>query len=415
MDVARPNLPRKRMRRALSGAATISLILLITLGLSRLRPAVPTVERATVWVDTVKRGPMVRQVRGLGALAAEDTRWIPATTLGRVERIIVQPGTTVDPTTVILELSNPTLDQELQEAELKLAASEASLANLRVLLDNDALQQQASAAAIEADYKRAAMLVDVNERLAAEQLIAGLTLKQSKLDAEQLAVRYQIATKQLERNAEAIHARLAVQQSEVDQARAVLRLKQRQVHELRVRSGVAGVLQLVPVDVGQQVAPGTNLARVANPSHLKAELKIAETQAKDIQIGQVASIDTRNGVVDGRVVRVDPSVQNGTVTVDVRMTGPLPKGARPELSVDGTIELERLPDVLFMGRPAFGQEHSTIGVFRLEPGGSATRARVRLGRSSVDTVEVLSGLNLGDQVILSDTSTWDEFDQIHLH
>jgi len=414
MDIARPlNLRRKRIRRTLYGGATLSLVLVVTLGLSRLKPAAPTIERATVWVDTVKRGPMVRQVRGLGALVPEDIRWIPAASVGRVERIVVRPGTAVDVNTVILELRNPTLVQELQEAQLKLKASEASLANLRVQLDNEALQQQASTASIEADYKKAAMLVEVHEQLAAQQLLASLTLKQSKLDADQLAARYQIATKQLAGNAEAIHARLAVQQSEVDQARAILGLKQRQVDELHVRAGVAGMLQLVPVEVGQQVAPGTNLARVADPSRLKAELKIAETQAKDIQIGQAASIDTRNGLVNGRVVRIDPSVQNGTVTVDVVMDGPLPKGARPDLSVDGTIELERLDDVLYVGRPAFGQEHSAVGLFKLQSG-EAARVQVKLGRTSVNTVEVLSGLAAGDQVILSDLSAWDAFDRIRL-
>ena len=415
MDIALPsNLRQKRIRRGLYGGAAVTLVLLITLGLSRLQPAAPTVERATVWIDTVKRGPMVRQVRGLGTLVPEDIRWMPAATLGRVERIVVRPGTKVEAHTVILELSNPTLDQELQDARLKLQASEASMANLRVQLANDALQQQASAAGIEADYKKAALLAEINEQLAAQQLVSLLTLKQSKLDADQLAARYDIVTKQLGRSAESIQARLAVQQSEVDQARAVMHLKQRQVDELHVRAGVAGMLQVVPVDVGQQVAPGTNLARVANPARLKAELKIAETQAKDVQIGQTASIDTRNGVVAGKVVRIDPSVQNGTVTVDVAMDDPLPKGARPDLSVDGTIELERLSDVLYVGRPAFGQEQSAAGLFKLGAGGSATQVQVKLGRSSVSTVEVLSGLHVGDQVILSDMSAWSAFDRIRL-
>jgi HlyD family secretion protein len=314
---------------------------------------------------------------------------------------------------VILELSNPTLQQELQDAELKLRAAEASLTNVRVQMQNDYLQQQASTASIEADSKKATLQADVNDQLAAKDLVSVLVLKQSKLDADQLAARYQLALKQLESHAESMPARLAVQKAEVDQARAVLQLKQRQVDELHVRAGVAGVLQLVPVDVGQQVAPGTNLARVADPSRLKAELKIAETQAKDVQIGQLASIDTRNGLVDGRVVRIDPSVQNGTVTVDVAMDGPLPKGARPDLSVDGRVELERLADVLYVGRPAVGQEQSVVGLFKLQPGGAA-RTQVKLGRSSVNTVEVLSGLNVGDQVILSEMSTWDAVDRIRL-
>jgi HlyD family secretion protein len=414
MDIARPsNARQQRIRRALFGVVGLTAVLLITLGLSRLKPAAPSVERATVWIDTVKRGPMVREVRGLGTLVPENIRWIPATTMGRVERIALRPGVTVNAEAVILELSNPALQQELQDGQLKLRAAEASLTNLRVQMQNDYLQQQASTASIEADAKKAALQADVNEQLSAKELVSTLTLKQSKLDADQLAARYQMALKQLASHAESMPARLAVQQAEVDQVRAMLQLKQQQVDELRVRAGISGVLQLVPVDVGQQVAPGTNLARVADPSRLKAELKIAETQAKDVQIGQSASIDTRNGLIDGRVVRIDPSVQSGTVTVDVAMDGPLPKGARPDLSVDGKIELERLNDVLYVGRPAFGQEQRAVGLFKLLAGG-ATRLQVKLGRSSVNTVEVVSGLNVGDQVILSDMSAWDAFDRIRL-
>jgi HlyD family secretion protein len=416
MDIARPsNVRQKRIRRALYAGVGLVAVLLITLGLSRLKPAAPSVERATVWIDTVKRGPMVRQVRGLGTLVPEDIRWIPAQTQGRVERIILRPGVTVTPDTEILELSNDQLQQELQDAELKLKASEASLANLRVQVQNDYLQQKATAANVEADYNKAKMQAEMNEALAKDQLVSALILKQSQVDADQLKVRSEIAKDQLASYAESMKARLAVQQSDVDQQRALVQLKRSQVAALKVRAGFAGVLQLVPVDVGQQVAPGANLARVADPSRLKAELKIAETQAKDIQIGQLASIDTRNGIVDGRVVRIDPSVQNGTVTVDVTMTGALPKGARPDLSVDGTIELERLNDVLYVGRPAFGQEQSTVGLFKLTDDGSgAERTQVKLGRSSVNTVEILSGLKVGDQVILSDMSAWDAFDRIRL-
>jgi HlyD family secretion protein len=414
MDIARPsNVRQKRIRRAVYGVLALSAVLLITLGLSRLKPAAPSVERATVWIDTVKRGPMVLDVRGIGTLVPENIRWIPATTIGRVERIVLRPGITVSPDAIILELSNPSLEQELQDVQLKVKAAEASLANLKVQLQNDLLQQQATTASIEADAKKAALQLDVNEQLSAKDLVSSLVLKQSKLDAEQLAGRYQLAAKQLATHAESMPARLAVQQAEVDQARAILQLKQRQVDELHVRAGVAGVLQIVPVDVGQQVAPGTNLARVADPSHLKAELKIAETQAKDVQIGQFASIDTRDGLVDGHVVRIDPSVQNGTVTVDVAMDGPLPKAARPDLSVDGRVELMRLKDVLYVGRPAFGQDQSAVGLFKLQDNG-AVRTQVKLGRSSVNTVEILSGLNVGEQVVLSDMSAWDAFDRIRL-
>jgi HlyD family secretion protein len=415
MDIARPsNLRQKRIRRTVYGVAALSLVGLITLGVSRLKPAAPGVERATVWIDTVKRGPMLRDERGIGTLVPEDIRWIPATTVGRIERITIRPGTVVAAGSIILELSNPQLEQELQDAGLKLKAAEASLTNLRVQLQNDTLAQEAITASVEADYKKAALQVEANQQLAVKGLVSDMTLKQATLDADQLSARYTIARKQLASHAESMQARLAVQMSEVDQTRAVVSLKQRQVNELQVRAGFAGVLQVVPVEVGQQVAPGTNLARVADPSRLKAELKIAETRAKDIQIGLPATIDTRNGVVSGRVVRIDPSVQNGTVTVDVAMDGPLPKGARPDLSVDGTVQLERLADVVKVGRPAFGQEQTAVGLFRLLPGGEATRVQVKLGRTSVNEVEIVSGLNPGDQVILSDMSAWDAFERIRL-
>jgi HlyD family secretion protein len=415
VDIARPsNVRQKRIRRAIYVAVGLAVIGGIALGLSKLKPAAPGVDRASVWIDTVKRGPMVRDVRGIGTLVPEDIRWIPATTQGRVERILLRPGTVVAATSVILDLSNPQLDQELQDAQLKLKAAEASLANLRVQAQNDQLAQEATTANIEGDYKKAALQVAANEQLLAKGLVSDMILKQARLDADQLASRYAIAKKQLASYTESTQARLAVQQSEVEQARAVAQLKQRQMDDLHVRAGFAGVLQLVPVDVGQQVAPGANLARVADPSRLKAELKIAETQAKDIQPGQSASIDTRNGIVAGKVVRIDPSVQNGTVTVDVLMDDSLPKGARPDLSVDGTIELERLHDVLYVGRPAFGQEQSAVGLFKVQPDGGATRIQVKLGKSSVNTVEIVSGLSVGDQVILSDMSAWDAFDRIRL-
>jgi HlyD family secretion protein len=415
MDIARPDQTRrKRIRRALYGGAAVLAVGGITLGLSKLKPAAPGVERGTVWIDTVKRGPMVRDVRGQGTLVPEDIRWIPATTQGRVERIRLRPGTPVTATSVILDLSNPQLDQEFRDAELKLNGAEASLSNLKVQSQNEALAQEAATANIEAEFKKAALQVEANEQLAKKGLVPDMILKQSRLEADQLSSRYAIAKKQLDSYSESIQARLAVQQSEVEQARAAVKLKQQQVDDLHVRAGFAGVLQLVPVEVGQQVAPGANLARVADPSRLKAELKIPETQAKDIQPGQTSSIDTRNGVVAGKVVRIDPSVQNGTVTVDVIMTEPLPKGARPDLSVDGTIELERLRDVLFVGRPAFGQEQSAVGLFKVQPDGTASRVPVKLGATSVNVVEIRSGLNVGDQVILSDMSNWDAFDRIRL-
>jgi HlyD family secretion protein len=416
MDIARPsNLKKKRIRQAIYAGAGLLAVVLVSVGLSRLKPAAPTVERAVVWPDTVKRGPMVRNVRGLGILTPEDIRWIPATTQGRVEKIILRPGTAVKSDSVILELSNPTLEQQLQDAELKLAAADAGLANLKVQLQNDLLASRASAASIEGDYQKARMNSEMKEALAKDKLVSELELKQAKVDAEQLGVRTQIAKEQLETKADSMRAQMAVQQSAVDQARALLALTRQQKDELKVRAGLDGMLQLVPVEVGQQVAPGTNLARVANPNRLKAEIKIAETQAKDIQIGQKSEVDTRNGVVEGRVARIDPSVINGTRTVDVTLMGDLPKGAVPDLSVDGTIELERLADVLYMGRPAFGQDQSVVGLFKVGGDGvTAERTQVKLGKSSVNTIEILSGLKVGDQVILSDMSAYDAYDRIRL-
>jgi len=416
MDIARPsNARKKRIKQAIYAGVGLLAVVLVSVGLSRLKPAAPTVERAVVWPAKVERGPMVRQVRGLGTLTPEDIRWIPATTQGRVEKIILRPGTQVKSGDVILELTNPQLEQQLQDAQLKLGAAEAGLANIKVQLNNDLLQQRATSATVEADYNKAKMQAQMNEALAKDQLVSDLVLKQSLGDAQSLEIRNQISKDQLASKAASMKAQTEVQQSLVDQARAFLRLTQQQRDELKVRAGLDGMLQLVPVEVGQQVAPGTNLARVANPSRLKAEIKIAETQTKDIQIGQKAEVDTRIGIVQGRVARIDPSVQNGTRTVDVALTGELPRGAVPDLSVDGTIELERLNDVLFMGRPAFGQDQSVVGLFKIGIDGvNAERVQVKLGRSSVNTIEVLSGLKVGDQVILSDMSAYDAYDRIRL-
>jgi HlyD family secretion protein len=416
VDIARPSrLRQKRIRQTLYAGGGVAAVLLITLGLSRLKPAAPTVDRSTVWVDAVKRGPMVRQVRGVGTLVPEEIRWIPATTQGRVERILLRPGTHVNPQSVILELSNPQLEQEVQDAELKVKAAEASLRNLRVQVQNDFLQQKAAAANIAGEYSKAKMQAEMNETLAKQQIVSLLVFKQSQVDAQQLGIRDQIAKEQLAGYEESMNARVAVQQSDLDQARAVVTLRRRQRDELKVRAGLEGVLQVVPVDVGQQVAPGANLARVANPTRLKAEIKVAETQGKDIQLGQRAEIDTGNGIVQGVVARIDPSVQNGTRTVDVTLMGELPKGAVPDLSVDGTIELERLAEVLYVGRPAVGQEQTEIGLFKLEEDGQlATRVQVKLGRASVNAVEIVSGLHVGDRVVLSDMSAWDGFDRVRI-
>ncbi len=415
MDVALPDRSKaKRRRRLAVGAVVLAVVSMAGIAVVRLKPAAPPVDRASVWVDTVKRGRMLRDVRGQGTLVSEDLRWIPATTTGRVERILLRPGTPVAADSVILQLSNASLEQELEDARLKLKAAESGLTSLRVQLEDEELQQRASAATIEADYKKAAMQADVNEQLSAQRLVSDLVLKQSKLDAEQLAVRNRIAQQQLAHAAESKSARLAERESQVDQARAFMMLKAREVDALRVRPGVDGILQIVPVDVGQQVMPGTNLARVVNPARLMAEVKVPETQARDVQVGQRATIDTHNGLVNGRVTRIDPSVQNGTVTVDVALDGALPAGSRPDLSVDGTIELERLDNVLYVGRPAFGDENTSTTLFRLQPDGNAVRVQVKFGRSSVNSLEILSGIGEGDQVVLSDMSAWNEVDRVHI-
>jgi HlyD family secretion protein len=417
VDIPRPSAARERRRkRIIYGVIGLSAVALITLGLSRLKPAAPSVDRATVWMDTVKRGSMIRQVRGLGTLVPEEIRWIPAATEGRVERIVIQPGTEVEAGSVILELSDPELELSALEAEQQLRAAEAQFTELKVRLESERLDQEAAAAQVQAEFHQARLTADRDEELSKEGLVADLTLRLSQVTAEELANRNKIEQQRLAIVGESIEAQLAVQEAEVQQARALSRLRSDQVEALRVKAGIAGVLQQVPVEVGQRVTPGTNLARVAQPDKLRAEIRIAETQAKDVQIGQPVSVDTRNGVVPGKVSRIDPAVQNGTVTVDVSLEGPLPKGARPDLTVDGTIELERLEDVLYVGRPAQGQGDSLVGLFRLVPGtDEAVRVKVALGRASVSTIEIVEGLAEGDQVILSDTSAWDAYDRIRLN
>ena len=417
MDIARPSQARKKkIRRILIASGTLAAVLLITAGLSRLRPAAPSVDSATLVIDTVKRGPMLRQVRGLGTLVPEEVRWIPAISEGRVERLVVLAGTPVKADTVILELSNPELELQALDAESQLRAAEAALTELKVRLESQHLDQEAAAARVKADFHQARLRADADGELAKNGLIADINLKVSQVTAEELGNRNRIEQKRLEISDEAIRAQMAVQEAQVEQRRALARLRRRQFLDLKVRAGLDGVLQQLPVEVGQRVTPGTPLAKVAQPEKLKAVVKIAETQAKDILPGQKATVDTRNGVIDGHVARVDPAAQQGTVTVDIALDGALPKGARPELSVDGTIELERLEDVLYVGRPAQGQAESMVGLFRLDEGGKeASRVTVKLGRASVNTVQVLSGLEVGQRVVVSDTSAWDAFDRIRLN
>jgi len=384
--------------------------------LSHLKPAAPTVDRANVWIDTVKRGPMLRQVRGLGKLVPEEIRWVPAVTEGRVEKMLLEAGARVSSGSVLLELSNPQLEQETLDAEWNWKAAETSYDDLKVKLESQHLTQIAETARIESEYQKAALGYEANLELAKDGLVPDLDLKLKKATAEHLAQSLQIEKQRLNINQESNRAQLAVQKTRIDQARALFALRKSQLDQLKVRAGVEGVLQQLPVEVGQRVAMGTNLARVANPGKLKAELSIAETQAKDIQLGQEASVDTRNGIIPGKVSRIDPAVKDGTVTVDVRLEAELPRGARPDLSVDGTIVLEKLEDVIFVGRPVQGQPDSLISIFKLDRDCKhAARVSVKLGRSSVNTIEVKEGLKPGDQVILSDMAEQDGYDRIRLN
>jgi HlyD family secretion protein len=416
MDIPRPSNARaKLIRRIAMLVVAILLIGGVTFGLSRLRPAAPSVDRATVWSDDVKRGPMVLEVRGIGTLIPEDIVWIPAQTEGQVEKIVLRPGALVKPDSVIIELNNLTLKKDVLDAEFLLKAAEADYTNLQVQVNSDLLNQKAAEAAVRGEYEQAKIQYEVDEKLFSEKIGSIVTVRLSKVKQDQLAVRAQLEAERTKNTADAAQSKLQAQASHVQQQRALYELRKVELEALHVRAGISGVLQLVPVEVGQHVTPGTNLARVADPKKLKAEIKVAETQAKDVAIGLKATIDTRNGVVVGHVSRIDPSVQNGTVTVDVAIDGPLPDGARPDLSVDGTIEIENLKDVLFVGRPVHGTSQSTISLFKLAPDGSeAARVNVKLGRSSVNTVEIKEGLQVGDRVILSDMSQWDNNDRIRL-
>ena len=405
---------RKRIRQAAYAGGALAL-LLVTLGLSRLKPAAPSVDRSGVLIDAVKRGPMLREVRGLGTLVPEDVRWIPAAAEGRVERILILPGTFVKADSVILELSNPELELQALDAESQLRQAEAQYVELKVRLQSQQLDQKAAAARVQADFEQAKMQADTNTELARQGLIADLTRKLSDVAARELNNRNTIEQQRLSIASEAVEAQLAVQRALVAQRRAEARLRRSQVKALAISPGIAGMLQVVPVEQGQRVSVGTNLARVAVPDRLKAVIRVPETQAKDVLIGQSATVDTRNGIVNGKVSRIDPAAQNGTVTVDVALEGTLPVGARPDLTVDGTIELERLTDIVYVSRPAQAQPNGTVGLFKLDPDGvGATRVKVGLGRSSVSTIEVTSGLVPGDQVVLSDTSAWDAYDRIRL-
>jgi HlyD family secretion protein len=416
MDIARPELKRKKMirRYVYAGAAVVAAVF-VTAALARLKPAAPGVDRSTIWTDTVKRGPMLRDVRGLGTLVPETIQVIPAATQGRVEKRYVLPGTAVKADTVILELSNPQLQQETLDAEYQLKGAQAAYEQTKAQLQNDLMDKRTQAANISSQFRTAQLQYQADEKMFTSGVGAEVTAKKSQVAAEELAKENALAQQEVQTFANSINAQLAVQQANIDQKRALYALKKSQLDDLSVRAGIDGVLQELDVDVGQQVAQGAVLAKVAQPKQLKASLQIAETQAKDIELGQKASIDTHNGIIPGHVMRIDPAVVNGTRTVDVKLDGPLPPGAVPDLSVEGTIELERLADVLYVGRPVHGDPDSTVGLFKLTDGGSeAVRVPVELGRASVNSIEILKGLQAGDQVILSDMSAYDNYNRVEL-
>jgi HlyD family secretion protein len=417
MDIQRPSQAKAKFRKRIYiGSAVVVALVGITVALKRLKPAVPTVDRNLVWIGDVKRGPMVRQVHGPGTLVPVDIRWIAARTQGRVEKIVLLPGALVEPDSIIMVLSNPDVTQAALDTESQLKAGEAEFATVKVTAQRDVLAAESEAANAKAQFETARLNAQVSEQLFKDGLVSELNLRLQKVTAEQDETVNSIAQKRYVFAQESVAPTLAAKEAAVDQLRAQAKLKLAEADALNVRAGMTGILQVVPVEVGAQVTPGTNLARVADPSRLKAEVQIAETQAKDVQIGQSAEIDTRNGIADGKVSRVDPSVQNGTVKVDVALPGVLPQGARPDLSVDGVIELEHLDDVVYVGRPAFGQEHATASIFLLDADGTyADRTQVELGRSSVNTIEIVKGLKPGDRVILSDMSQWDTHDRVKLN
>lgn len=416
MDIAIPqNEHSKTVRRIVIAAVLLLSVVTVAFALTRLRPAAPSVDGALLFSDTVKRGDLLRSVHGVGTLVPENIQWIPALNTARVSKIVLRPGAIVKPDSIILELSNPELERDTLDAAYQLKAAEAQFQSVKAQMGSDVLNQKAAAAAVRSEYEQAKIQHTVDEKLVVQQIGAEVTAQLSKVKADQLGIRAQLEEARAENAEETANAKIAAEESHVDQQRALYTLRRSQLAALHVRAGINGVLQLVPIEVGQSVAPGTNLARVADPRKLKAEIKIAETQANELLPGMKSTVDTRNGLVNGRVSRVDPSVQNGTVTVDVSFDGPLPNGTRPDLTVEGTVEIENMKNILYVGRPAIGQPETTIGLFKLNAEGSeATRTTVKLGRFSVSSVEVREGLREGDRVILSDTSAWSNYDRIHL-
>ncbi len=396
-------------------AVGVFVFALAAFGIARLEPAAPSVDAGTVWIETVKRGPMVREVRGTGTLVPEEIRWIPANTEGRVDAILVQPGSAVTADTVILDLNDPQQVQAGLDAELRMRAADAEFRSLEARLESQKLEQLSSLGRTRSEYEQALLRANADEELAKQGLVADINKQISRKAADELEKRVDFEAQRLRALESSIAAQLASQRAAVEQVRAIEALQRSRTDSLRVKAGIDGVLQQVAVEVGQRVTPGTILAKVVQPERLKAQLRIAETQARDLQIGLPAVIDTRNGKVSGTVARVDPAAQGGTVTVDVAIEGELPRGARPDMTVDGTIELERLDDVLYVGRPVHADEGATIGLFRVGDDGIARRVSISVGRTSVSTIEVRSGLEEGDRVVLSDMSTWDEYERVKLN
>jgi HlyD family secretion protein len=421
MDIARPDIKKKKKRQLVMWTGVgIVVVAALAFAVSRLKPASPTVDRSTIWTDTVKRGPLIRQVRSsTGSLVPrEDSiELIPAETDATVVRIRVLPGAQVTPNTVIMDLADPQLDQEVLNAQLGFKAAQADYKSLQATLQSTLMDKKTAAAQVNADYTQDQLQAQTDKALFDLGVISGLAYEKSKSTADQLTTQHQLSQQQLDVNRNAIEVQLASQKTKTDQAQALLNLYEKQAQALQVRSTISGILAplATPVQVGEHVTAGTSVAEVIQRDKLKAALQIAETQARDIQIGQPASIDTHNGVIPGHVTRIDPAVVNGTRTVDVMLDGPLPPGAVPQLSVDGTIDLERMSNVLYVGRPALGNEDSTLSLFKVDPDGKgATRVPVKVGRASVNDIQVLEGLNEGDTVILSDMSRWDGVDHIRL-
>jgi HlyD family secretion protein len=417
MDIPRPEAKRKkRIRQAVIGGVAAVALIVVTVFLWQLEPAAPTVDGDTVWTDKVREGEMLRQTRGPGTLVPREIRWIAAQTDGRVDRLVVRPGAIVEPDTVLVEMSNPDLMQQTEEARFALEAAKAEFTDTELRLRNQELDQRAALGAARADYESARLQAEAEKDLADEGIVSAIDARRSELTAEQRQLKLEIEEERLAQFSKTLDAQLALQTARLDQVRNTYQRRLEQVESLQVRAGLSGVLTQVEVEEGQRVGLGANIARVARPDELMAELQVPETQARDVQIGQRVDVDTRTGVVEGRVIRIDPAAQGGTVQVDVELVGELPRGARPDMSVDGTIELERLPQVVFVGRPTYAQANSTVSLFKIVDGGAhAVRVPVEIGAMSTNSVEIVKGLVPGDEIILSDTSAWEDNDRIRLN